>query len=104
MIITLTLNPSLDRTVDDLQYLQALTATVFVELNFVFDPAGGQLVAIEMTAAADSDPCDIRFSDYRDLGGRQVPYKLEVHHGDEPFGQIQWNQIELPPPAEEKKP
>jgi S1-C subfamily serine protease len=65
------------------------------EMNLVFDPKSGQLAIIEMVVDADSDPCEIRFSDYRDVGGRQVPHRLEIHHGDAIFGQILLSQIEL---------
>ena len=50
------------------------------------------------------DGCEVRFSDYRDVDGRQVPARIEVRHGDDLFGQIQWQQIELASPAEVKKP
>ena len=46
--------------------------------------------------------CGLR--DYRDVGGRQLPHRIEVRHGDELFGQIQWKQIELASSPEEKKP
>lgn len=65
------------------------------EMNLVFDPKNGQLAIIEMTADPDADPCEVRFSDYRDVGGRQVPHRLEVRQGDTVFGQILLSQIEL---------
>ena len=84
---------------------QVLVATRNVaELNLVFDPASGQLAVIEMTADAGADPCEIRFGDYRDLGGRQVPHRLEVRCGDNAFGAIELKQIELATAAEVKQP
>jgi S1-C subfamily serine protease len=65
------------------------------EMNLVFDPQSGQLAIVEMTTDPDADPCEVRFSDYRDVGGRQVPHRLEVRHGDAVFGQILLSQIEL---------
>ena len=65
------------------------------EMNLVFDPKSGQLTIMEMTADPDADPCEIRFSDWRDVGGRQVPHRLEVRCGDAVFGQILLSQIEL---------
>jgi serine protease Do len=74
------------------------------EMNFVFDPASGRLLSLEMAAESETDPCELRFSDYRDVGGRQVPHAIEIRHGDAVFGQIQWQQIELAPAAAEAKP
>ena len=65
------------------------------EMNLVFDPQNGQLTIVEMTADPDADPCEIHFGDYRDVGGRQVPHRLEVRQGDTMFGQILLSQIEL---------
>jgi serine protease Do len=65
------------------------------EMNLVFDPADGRLVALEMTADTDADPCEVRFADYREVGGRQVPHRFEVRHGDALYGVIAWSSIEL---------
>jgi S1-C subfamily serine protease len=65
------------------------------EVNFAFDPQTGLLGVLEMTVDEDADPCEVRFSDYRDLSGRQVPHKLEVRQGDREIGTIQWAQIEM---------
>jgi hypothetical protein len=83
---------------------EVLVATRNVaEVNLVFDPATGQLAVLEMTADPDADPCEVRFSDYRDLRGRQVPHRLEVRCGDSVFGTIQLQQVDLTP-AEVKQP
>jgi hypothetical protein len=74
------------------------------EINFVFDPVTGRLLALEMAAEAGADPCEIHFREYRDVAGRQVPHSIEVRHGDAVFGQIQWKQIELAPASQEEKP
>jgi serine protease Do len=74
------------------------------EVHFAFDPTSGQLAALEMITDPTSDGCELRFGDYRDVGGRQVPHRIDVHHGDGHFGQIEWKQIELASSSEEKKP
>jgi serine protease Do len=74
------------------------------ELHLVFEPTSGRLVVAEMIADPTEDGCEIRFSDYRDYGGRQIAHRLEIRRGDEPFGQIEWKTIELTSSAEEKKP
>ncbi|MHB1035904.1 MAG: S1C family serine protease [Pirellulales bacterium] len=57
-----------------------------VECRFLFDPDNGDLVALEMFPGENADPCEILFSDYRDDGGRRLPHRLEVRHGDRVFG------------------
>jgi len=74
------------------------------EMQLAFDPAGGQLIALEVVVDPTDDGCEIRFAEYRDVGGRPLPHRLEIRRGDELFAQIQWNQIELASSTEEKKP
>jgi hypothetical protein len=74
------------------------------ELQLVFDPASGRLAAIELITDPTEDGCDIVFGDYRDVQGCQLPHQLTVCRGDEPFGQIQWDKIELASSSEEQKP
>jgi S1-C subfamily serine protease len=74
------------------------------ELQLIFDPTSGQLLALEMAAVADDDPCELRFADYREVGGRKFPHALEIRRGDSIFSQIHWNQVELSTAAEEAKP
>jgi hypothetical protein len=35
-----------------------------------------------MFSDSDMDPCEIYFSDYREVDGRLFPFHLEVRHGD----------------------
>jgi serine protease Do len=72
------------------------------ETTFVFDAATGRLAAAEMALTEDADSCELVFSDYRELKGRQVPYQIEVRHGDTLFATIHWSQIELAPAADAK--
>ena len=41
-----------------------------VECWFYFDPARGDLLALEMYPAENADPCEVYFSDYHDVDGR----------------------------------
>jgi len=72
------------------------------ELELIFDPHSHRLARLEMRVADDADACELRFSDYRDLGGRQFPHRVEVRHGDNVYGVIQWSEASLA--ATEKKP
>ncbi len=57
-----------------------------VECWFYFDPAGGELLALEMYPAENVDPCEIYFSDDRGDDGRLLPGRIEVRVSDELFG------------------
>jgi S1-C subfamily serine protease len=73
------------------------------ELRLTFDPKSGNLAEVEMVADPTDDGCEIVFSDYREIDGRLFPHRLEVRHGDQLFGQIEWKTVELTPGASEKK-
>jgi hypothetical protein len=64
-----------------------------VETQFYFDPASGELAGVECFADATGDPCEIYFSDYRDVAGRKVPHRLVAIHGEDVFAVIQLKQI-----------
>jgi S1-C subfamily serine protease len=66
-----------------------------VESRFYFDPKAGVLLAIEMFPDSESDPCEIRFADYREVEGRQVPGRLEIRYGDEVFAKLKVEQFRL---------
>jgi hypothetical protein len=53
-----------------------------VEAHFYFEPRSGLLVAIEMFPDSGVDPCEVFFSDYREIEGRQWPHAVRVRHGD----------------------
>jgi len=64
-----------------------------VDCRFYFDPKDGVLLAIEMFPNEDSDPCEVYFSDYREIDGRLLPGKMEVRYGDEKFAAFKLNEI-----------
>jgi hypothetical protein len=72
------------------------------ESNFAFDPATGLLSVVEMTVDSDIDPCELRFSDYRDVAGRQVPHAVEVRQGERVVASIVWSQIDMAASSEAK--
>jgi hypothetical protein len=72
------------------------------ECEVAFDPQTGLVSVLEMTADPDADSCTVRFSDYKDVGGRQVPHQIEVCQGDTQVGVIALSQVELAAAAEAK--
>ena len=49
-----------------------------------------------MAPDPDVDPCEIHFSDYRETAGCQLPYRLQVRHGDRVFLELELREIRLP--------
>jgi hypothetical protein len=41
-----------------------------------------------MQSSDDVDPCEIYFSDMRDVDGRRLPHTWTVRHGDEVFAEL----------------
>jgi serine protease Do len=63
-----------------------------VESQLYFDSANGQLAAWEMFADTDLDPCEIYFTEYREVDGRQFPHRLEIRFGDGVYQVLQINR------------
>jgi S1-C subfamily serine protease len=55
------------------------------ECRFYFEPATGRLLAMEMYSDNSVDPCELLFSEYRDIEGRSLPTRIEARFGDEVF-------------------
>ncbi|MDA1049920.1 MAG: trypsin-like peptidase domain-containing protein [Planctomycetota bacterium] len=66
-----------------------------VEANFYFDPASGELRAVEMAPDPDADPCEIFLTDYREVAGTKVPHRMIVRHGDNVFLELEIESIQL---------
>ena len=90
-------HPAIDGQADIL-----LASHNVAEMHLAFDPTSGQLAALEFIADPTDDGCEIRFADYRDVGGRPLPHRLEIRRGDDLLGQIQWQGIELLSSTKEK--
>lgn len=65
------------------------------EVELALEPGSGRLVRLIMTAVSDTDGCELRLGDYRELDGRFVPYQIEVRHGDSLVGVLRWQQVAL---------
>lgn len=56
-----------------------------VECRFFFDPESGPLLALEFFPDDSGDPCEIYFSEYREVQGRMIPARMEIRIGDERY-------------------
>jgi hypothetical protein len=71
-----------------------------IDSRFLFDPSTGEMAAVEFLPSDDSDPCEVRFADYREVDGRKLPHRIEVRSGDQLFGVINLKKVSLTSPAE----
>ncbi len=54
-----------------------------VECQLYFDPADGRLIGLEMLPDVDVDPCELYFSEFKEVEGRMLPGRIEVQYGDD---------------------
>jgi serine protease Do len=73
-----------------------------VECRYYFDARQAVLVALEMSADENSDPCMILFSDFRESDGRLLPTRLEVRTGDDLYGTFKIDEFKFEKPARRK--
>ncbi|MCE5267814.1 MAG: trypsin-like peptidase domain-containing protein [Planctomycetaceae bacterium] len=69
-----------------------------VECWFYFDPADGRMLALEMFADEGADPCEVYFSEYREVNGRAAPGRMEVRCGDETFATFKIEEFKAEKP------
>jgi hypothetical protein len=66
-----------------------------LDCRFYFDPSKGDLVAIDMFTTADADPCEVYFSNYREVEGRWLPAQMDVRIGEDRYALFQVNEIKF---------
>jgi len=57
------------------------------------DQADGKLLGLEVFIEKDQDPCELNFSDYREIEGRLVPTRFDVRFAGKDFGTFSWNRV-----------
>ncbi len=68
-----------------------------VECWFHVDPTNGRLLAVEMFADDESDPCEIFLADYQEQDGRFLPRQMTVRHGDQVYAVFKLAQFVAEP-------
>ncbi|MCA9122814.1 MAG: trypsin-like peptidase domain-containing protein [Planctomycetaceae bacterium] len=66
-----------------------------VETHFYFHPISGELRLVEMTPDPGVDPCEVELLDYRDIGGRKLPHRMLIRHGDNAVLDVEVKSIHL---------
>lgn len=74
-----------------------------VEARCYFDSATGDLLLLECYPMEGVDPCELIFSDFREVDGHFRPHALEVRFGDDRFTALTIDSftVSSPPAAEE---
>ncbi|MBX3434025.1 MAG: trypsin-like peptidase domain-containing protein [Pirellulales bacterium] len=74
-----------------------------VEARFYFSDETGDLVGLESHLRDDADPCQVSFSDFRDVGGRRLPHRWMIRSGGAEFTALEIEQFEVPPASQPAK-
>lgn len=65
------------------------------ECWFYFDPGTGDVLAMELFADEESDPCEIYFSEFQPKGSRFVPRRMEIRYGNERFATFRLEEFAI---------
>ncbi len=69
--------------------------TAGVETWFYFDPTEGTLLALEMYADDNVDPCEVYFHDYKETDGRFLPQRIAVRFGNQVYDEFKLQKLDL---------
>ena len=69
-----------------------------METRFFFAEDSGDLTGIELFSADDADPCEVSFSEFKEIQGRRLPTRWLVQHGDGVFAELAIEQWDVGPP------
>jgi hypothetical protein len=65
------------------------------ESKWYFDRQTHKLIACETTITKEEDPCELYFSDYKSVDGRELPHRIEVRHGDKRYALLTLKTFQL---------
>jgi serine protease Do len=52
------------------------------------DETAGRLLGFEIWLDRDEDPCEVYLSDYKDVGGGQLPHRMVIRYGDKNYATL----------------
>lgn len=67
-----------------------------IECRYYFDPKSGYLTSIEMYPDLGVDPCELYFSDYKEVNGHLLPHHIEIVHGEVIYGELIISSYQFP--------
>ena len=77
----------------DAEVINAVHGFMFVKL--FFSKEDQKLLAMEVRIEEKDDPCEVYFSDYRAVDGRQLPHRMDVLHANGPYGTFNLKSFNL---------
>ena len=89
--------PSLSEIRVDAEVLQ--TEHAATPVKWYFSLKDQSLLGFEATVIKDEDPCEIYFSDYRKVDGRDLPHRIEARYGNGRVGVLHVSKYDLSPAA-----
>ena len=66
-----------------------------VDCKWYFSKKDNLLLGVETFITRDADPCELYFTDYRDVEGRKVPHRIEVRYSDKRYAVLSINKYNL---------
>ena len=66
-----------------------------IPAKWFFSQKDQSLLGGEITVVNDEDPCELYFSDYQKVDGRDLPQRIEVRHGNDRFGTFTIRRYQL---------
>jgi S1-C subfamily serine protease len=72
-----------------------LTEYAGVPAKWYFALRDDKLLGFEVFVESNADPCEVYFSDYREVNGKQFPHRIEVRHGDTQFAVLTVKSVKM---------
>ena len=85
--------PSLSSRRVDAEVINARLGAFRIKLFFARDDQ--KLLAMEVRFAENEDPCEVYFSEYRAVNGRQLPHRVQVLYGNGTYGTFNLQSFDL---------
>lgn len=66
-----------------------------IEGKWYYDLKTAKLIAAEVQVLRDEDPCELYFSEYKAVDGRELPHRVDVRWGDKNYGSLSFAKFDL---------
>lgn len=63
--------------------------------KWFFSRTDQKLLGLEVRLQENEDPCEVYFSDYRPVEGRQLPHRMQVVYGNSTYGTLQFTAFRM---------
>lgn len=79
----------------DAEIIRASLGGVDTRFQFTTGQGGTRLAGMESVLDKEEDPCEIHFDDYREVGGKSLPFRISVFHGGRPYCRLEVQSWDL---------